>query len=149
MTRKKLPAHWPESLAHLELCVETESCPLMLMPSGQIVAPASCPGPLLVQYIDDHMQEAAKRIEASAAASVQEDELTIKCINELGLIQFDRDSSLDGLTIECLERLLHYASNIRHLTHGNHLMLTRFYSVLSDGVICVPWNWKHIREEED
>ena len=95
------------------------------------------------------MVEAAKRIQASAKARILEDHLTIKCINELGLIQFDRDSSLDGLTLECLERLMEHAPNIRHLTHGNHLTITRFYSVLSDGVICVPWNWKHIREEEE
>ena len=74
-------------MSHLELCVETESCPMMILPGGQIVVPASCPGPLLVQYIGDHMEEAAKRGGASAKAGVLENHLTIKCINELGLIQ--------------------------------------------------------------
>ena len=69
--------------------------------------------------------------------------LIIKCINELGLIQLDRDESLFSKNvIECCEKLLHNASKLRHLTHGNHIVITRYYSVNSDGVICIPWNWK-------
>ena len=69
--------------------------------------------------------------------------LIIKCINELGLIQLDRDDSLDsGTMIQCCSRLLQAAPTIRHLTHGNHIVVSRYYSVNSDGVICIPWNWK-------
>ena len=29
---------------------------------------------------------------------------------------------------------------MRHLTHGNHLVVARYYMVKSDGVICLPWD---------
>ena len=32
------------------------------------------------------------------------------------------------------------AATLRHLTHGNHLVVARFFMVKSDGVICVPWD---------
>ena len=79
---------------------------------------------------------------------VKEDQLTelnlmIQCINQLGLIQLDRDESLDSNSvIECCKRLLKSAPDIRHLTHGSHILVTRYYSVNSDGIICIPWNWK-------
>ena len=28
----------------------------------------------------------------------------------------------------------------RYLTHGNHLVVARYYMVRSDGVICIPWD---------
>ena len=63
--------------------------------------------------------------------------------NELGLIQLDRDESLDPKNmVDCCSRLLENASMLRHLTHGNHILVTRYYSVNADGVICIPWNWK-------
>ena len=69
--------------------------------------------------------------------------LVIKCINELGLIQLDKDESLEPeKMISCCSRLLENASKFRHLTHGNHFTVSRYFSVNSDGVICIPWNWK-------
>ena len=32
-------------------------------------------------------------------------------------------------------------------THGNHLVVTTYYAVTRDGVICVPWNWKDGHED--
>ena len=42
--------------------------------------------------------------------------------------------------IFCCSRLLKAASRIRFLTHGNHLVVARYYMVRSDGVICIPWD---------
>ena len=44
----------------------------------------------------------------------EEDNLTIRCINELGLIQLDRDDSIPSEDmIKCCKRLLSNASEIR------------------------------------
>ena len=56
LTTRNLPIDWPASLAHLEMCVITESCPLMLTPEGQILVPASCPGFLLVDFLSKNMK---------------------------------------------------------------------------------------------
>lgn len=34
----------------------------MVSPTGQFIAPASCPGTLLVSFISEHMVEAAQRM---------------------------------------------------------------------------------------
>ena len=122
---------------------------MMMLPTGQLIVPASCPGFVLVKYIDNHMNQAYERLKAAEKSSVEEESLTIRCINELGLIQLDRDSSLDEVMVDCCQRLLGSAPMLRHLTHGNHLMITRYYSVLSDGVICIPWNWKGVLDDEE
>jgi len=143
LTKQNLPKHWPESLQNFELCVDNESSPLTMSSSGQFIVPASCPGFLLVPFINENMEIAKEKM-----ARVQEDQmaelnLMIQCINQLGLIQLDRDDSLDTQSvIQCCSRLLKSAPDIRHLTHGNHILVTRYYSVNSDGIICIPWNWK-------
>ena len=53
---RSLPSHWPETLSDLEMCIVTESCPLMVTPEGQILVPASCPGLFLVDFITKNMQ---------------------------------------------------------------------------------------------
>ena len=40
-SKSKFPQDWPDSLADLQMCVVTESCPLMISPKGQILVPAS------------------------------------------------------------------------------------------------------------
>ena len=56
LAKKKLPAIWPDSLADLQMCVVTESCPLMVTPEGQILVPASCPGFLLIEFLSKTME---------------------------------------------------------------------------------------------
>ena len=56
LAKKKLPAIWPVSLADLQMCVVTESCPLMITPEGQILVPASCPGFLLIEFLSKNME---------------------------------------------------------------------------------------------
>ena len=56
LAKKKLPAIWPDSLADLQMCVVTESCPLMVTPEGQILVPASCPGFLLIEFLSKNME---------------------------------------------------------------------------------------------
>jgi len=143
LSKQSLPAHWPDSMDKFELCVDNESSPLMLSSTGQFIVPASCPGFLLVPFVNDNMSKALELMAKVEDDKMAELNLIIKCINELGLIQLDRDDSLDsGTMIKCCSRLLKAAPNIRHLTHGNHIVVSRYYSVNSDGVICIPWNWK-------
>jgi len=140
-TRRSLPSSWPESMSQFKLSVETESGPLMLGPTGIFIVPASCPGFLLMDFITKGMEEAKQRMICASSVVQQEDLLVIKCINELGLIQLDRDDSITSQNmIICCTNLLKEAAKMRHLTHGNHLTVTRYYSVNQDGVICIPWD---------
>lgn len=59
--KNKFPETWPESLSDFELVVESESGPLMLSPTGQLIMPSSCPSFLLVDFITRHLEEATIR----------------------------------------------------------------------------------------
>ena len=147
LAKKKLPAIWPVSLADLQMCVVTESCPLMITPEGQILVPASCPGFLLIEFLSKNMEgnstlnievidskskfrshlrirnnnncfinftEARNTLSQAASHKKEEDSLIMRCVNELGLIQLDRDDSVssDAMT-KCCSRLLLHAAEIR------------------------------------
>ena len=56
LAKNRLPATWSDSLADLQMCVVTESCPLMVTPEGQILVPASCPGFLLIEFLSKNME---------------------------------------------------------------------------------------------
>lgn len=58
LTKNKFPEDWPESLRAYELVVESESGPLMVSPTGQLISPSTCPGFLLVDFISRHLEEA-------------------------------------------------------------------------------------------
>lgn len=64
------------------------------------------------------------------------------CIEVLGLLDLRKDDNVTpDLMIKCCERLLKYRNELQDLS-GTHLNITTYYSVLSDGVMCIPWNWK-------
>jgi len=139
--RRSLPSSWPEDMSYFKLEVESDASALMLSPEGVFILPASTPGFLIVDFISKGMSEAMYRMSEAANMVVEEAFLVSSCINELGLIQLDRDDSTHTKhMVSCCTRLLRSASRLRHLTHGNHLIVARYYMVKSDGVICIPWD---------
>lgn len=58
LSKNKFPENWPESLKNYELVVESESGPLMVSPTGQLISPSTCPGFLLVDFISKNLDEA-------------------------------------------------------------------------------------------
>ena len=140
-TRRSLPSNWPEDMSCFKLGVESDASALMISPEGVFIIPASTPGFLIVEFISKGMSEALQRMSESASMVVEEAFLVSACINELGLIQLDRDDSITSKhMVSCCARLLRSAAKLRHLTHGNHLVVARYYMVKSDGIICIPWD---------
>lgn len=140
-TRRSLPSTWPEDLSCFKLGVESDASAIMISPDGVFIIPASTPGFLIVDFITQGMTEAMQRMSESASMVVEEAFLISACINELGLIQLDRDDSITTKhMVSCCARLLRSAARLRHLTHGNHLVVSRYYMVKSDGIICIPWD---------
>lgn len=45
-------------------CTFSEAGPLCVSPTGQIIAPSTCPGSILVEFLTNHMNEAAEKSEA-------------------------------------------------------------------------------------
>ena len=148
-SRGNFPSSWPDSLADYELCVESEASPLMLSPSGQFIVPANCPGFLLAGFISDHLEEARRRLSRVEQEAEEELALQTRCLNELGLVGLEREESIGGgCMVECCTRLLQNAGHVRHLTHGNCVLVTRYYAVQADGSVCIPWNWREWAESQ-
>lgn len=64
LCKNKFPESWPASLRDYELVVESESGPLMVSPTGQLITPSTCPGFLLVDFISKNLDDATIKQEA-------------------------------------------------------------------------------------
>ncbi|XP_023348876.1 T-cell activation inhibitor, mitochondrial [Eurytemora carolleeae] len=139
--RNNFPRSWPHDLSEFSLSVESDACSLMLTPGGVFKIPASTPGFLIVEFISDSIEEARRRIRDHVSHKQEETRLITSCINELGLIQLDKEDSITTTQmIVCCSAMLGRIHKLRHLTHGIHIIVSRYYMVKSDGVICIPWN---------
>lgn len=61
LSKNKFPESWPQTLRDYELVIESESGPLMVSPTGQIIAPSTCPTFLLVDFITKNLAEASSK----------------------------------------------------------------------------------------
>lgn len=139
LTKNKFPESWPGSLKDYELVVESESGPLMVSPTGQLIAPSSCPGFLLVDFISKHLEEADIRKAAYQKNKYIERDLHKACLVKLQTTSLLKDDNITPeLMIECMQRLLKSEMKLYNL----NLHVTTYYSVLSDGTVCIPWNFK-------
>ncbi|XP_017878808.1 T-cell activation inhibitor, mitochondrial isoform X2 [Ceratina calcarata] len=141
--RRTYPKVWPADLSTYEIVIEAEAGPLMLSPTGQFIVPSSCPSFLLVNFITENLEEATKRLHHYNNIKYVERELHDKVVKELGLTVLNKDDSITpDLMIQCCERLLLHKNVLAPLLNGVMLWVTHYYSVMSDGVLCIPWDWK-------
>ncbi|XP_050425984.1 T-cell activation inhibitor, mitochondrial [Adelges cooleyi] len=140
--RSGYPKTWPDSLNNFELVVETEAGPLMVSPTGQIIVPASCPATLLVNLISKNLSKATELLEKYQKEKYIEKDLFTSCINELNLEALTKDDSITpSLMIECCRNLHDNRHKLRRVFSGMRVCITTYYCIMSDGQICIPWNW--------
>ncbi|XP_063702507.1 T-cell activation inhibitor, mitochondrial [Culicoides brevitarsis] len=142
LSMRKYPKTWPETLEDYELVVESEAGPLMISPTGQIVVPATHPGSLLVDFITNHLDEAKQKQLVYQSNKHLERDLEEKCIQNMRLLSLTKDDSVTpDKMIECLTRLLELDPDNVNLTNV-HLHITNYFSVLADGTVCIPFDFK-------
>lgn len=138
--KAKYPEGWPTDLSRFEIVVESEAGPLMVSPTGQLIVPATCPGTLLVDFLTNHLDESYEKQQSYNRHKHVERDLHARCIKQFGLLSLSKDDSVTpDRMIECLEKLT--ATNGLEL-NDIHLNITTYYSVLNDGTVCIPWDWK-------
>ncbi|XP_075212222.1 T-cell activation inhibitor, mitochondrial-like isoform X2 [Lycorma delicatula] len=141
--RRGYPKTWPVSLKDYELVVETEAGPLMVSPTGQFIVPASCPSFLLVNFITEHLGQASEFLQQYKTNKDVENELLRRCVTELKLAALSKDDCITpNLMIQCCQQLLAKKDELGIQLQGAYLYITNYYSVMSDGQICIPWNFK-------
>ncbi|XP_067007354.2 T-cell activation inhibitor, mitochondrial [Anabrus simplex] len=137
------PKNWPDKLDEFELVVEPEAGPLMLSPTGQFIVPASCPAFLLITFIDKRLEEASDLLSRYKSNKHVERDLHEQCLRGLGLAALHKDDNITpDLMIACCQQLLNQQATLAPMLAGVRLWVTHYYSVLSDGEMCIPWNWK-------
>lgn len=119
----------------------SESGPMMISPTGQIIVPATCPGSILVDFITTNLKVARDRAKTYKETKHVERELHKLVTQKYSLMSLNKDDAISPANmIECLEKLLLLDDGIR-IGKDQNLMIDHYYSVLSDGTICIPWNW--------
>lgn len=72
---------------------------------------------------------------------VMEDELIQASTKKFSLEKFYKEPSVSSKQmVDCCKRLL--GQSLPYL-QGMHLCVSHFYSVMQDGDLCIPWNWKN------
>ncbi|XP_014091270.1 T-cell activation inhibitor, mitochondrial [Bactrocera oleae] len=139
LTVNKYPKSWPATLADYEIVIESEAGPLMVNPTGQLIAPATCPGFMLIDFITTNLDVAKERTEKYQTQKTVELQMTAQCIQQLRLHTLTKDDSVTpDKMIEAMHKLLKYDDRqFREL----NLHITNYYSVLTDGIVCIPWDF--------
>lgn len=70
-----------------------------------------------------------------------ESELIQASTKKFSLEKFYKDPSVSSVQmVDCCRRLL---GRPLPCLQGMHLCVSHFYSVMQDGDLCIPWNWKN------
>jgi hypothetical protein len=140
--RNSYPAQWSTGLSKYEIVVESDAGPLMLSPTGQFIAPASCPAALLIDFLDEHLHDASSLLEHYEGHKQTETNFIHRCLEELQLQSIEKDDNVTpDLMIICIEKLLSRKNQLKQLLKDRHVRVSKYYAVLESGQICIPWNW--------
>ncbi|EDW72910.1 uncharacterized protein Dwil_GK16928 [Drosophila willistoni] len=138
--KQKYPKDWAGTLKEFTIVVESEAGPLMVSPTGQFITPATCPGSILVDFISQNMTVAQERMKKYAEDKHIEQELMDECMKELQLQSLTKD---DAITPDKMISALSELSKGYSTRHFQQIKLhvTHYYSVSTDGVVCIPWDF--------
>ncbi|XP_069068079.1 T-cell activation inhibitor, mitochondrial isoform X1 [Pleurodeles waltl] len=107
---------------------------------GHFIVPTNCDLISLQWFILTKAQQAKENLKLKDELKVRERELNNSCIEKFSLRRLHKETGISNAQmIDCCTRLLN--ESLPHL-QGMHLCVSRFYSVLQDGDLCIPWNWK-------
>jgi len=113
-----------------------------LSEKGCILVPMNCKPDKLLLFLQRYAENAremdndAKRMKDYDAEFREE----VRC--KLGLRSLSIDDNIErSMVNSCCQRLLDKAENYVDLTKDVELKVSRFYSVMADGEVCIPWNW--------
>lgn len=65
-----------------------------------------------------------------------------KCISEFKLAALNKEDNVTpDLMIKCCKKLLDNKFELKEFTKDLRVNISTYYSVLSDGIVCIPWNF--------
>ncbi|XP_055769339.1 T-cell activation inhibitor, mitochondrial-like isoform X2 [Salvelinus fontinalis] len=136
---RRLALH-PRSLQGLAMTLENDRSSPSLHEMGHFVIPATCEPSRLQTFLQSMAWEARQRIKHRNQLQAEEEEVLLHCLEGLALRNLSKEPSVrHNQMIPCCRRLLEERSP---LMEGLRVEVSHFYSVLQDGDLCIPWDWK-------
>ncbi|XP_062912750.1 T-cell activation inhibitor, mitochondrial isoform X1 [Mobula hypostoma] len=133
------PLFHPRSLKGLQMILEKGSSAPILLKTGQLRVPVTCDPTALQWFILSHTQTARDFLRNEEELKVQQEDLIKACTERFWLKRLYKEQSVSSeQMIQSCKRLLEEQMELS----GIHLCISHFYSVLQDGDLCIPWNWK-------
>ncbi|XP_060680220.1 T-cell activation inhibitor, mitochondrial isoform X3 [Hemiscyllium ocellatum] len=134
------PLFHPRSLKGLQIILQNDSSAPSLLKAGQLSIPVTCDPTTLQWFIQAHSQRARTYLRKEEELELKQKTLIRDCTERFGLQRLYKEPSVSSQQmVKCCQRLLE--GHIGEL-QGMHLCISHFYTVLQDGDLCVPWDWK-------
>ncbi|KMZ07846.1 T-cell activation inhibitor, mitochondrial [Drosophila simulans] len=129
----------PASLQDHQLAIVPDSDIPKVSQTGLFLAPASCSGPDLVEFICRNLDVASGRFSRYRRDIQVERQLWRQCQEELGLQRLSKDDSVtpDKMVVAIRHLLQSGVKSCRGLS----LHITNYWSVPTDGIVCIPWDF--------
>ncbi|KAJ8004856.1 hypothetical protein DPEC_G00140650 [Dallia pectoralis] len=136
---RRLTLH-PRSLQGLSMSLESDRSSPSLHEMGHFIIPPTCEPSLLQAFLQNRAHEARQRISHRNQLRLEEEEVLLRCLEALALRSLSKEPSVSHTQmIPCCRRLLEERSP---LMEGLRVEVSHFYSVMQDGDLCIPWDWK-------
>ncbi|KAM6995586.1 T-cell activation inhibitor, mitochondrial [Tautogolabrus adspersus] len=130
----------PRSLQGLTMLLENDRSNPSLHEMGHFLIPTNCDPPKLQVFLQSHAPEARLRTQRRKQLQAEEESMLKLCLQTLSLRSLSKEPSVSSSQmIMCCQRLVEQPSP---LLQGLHLCVSHFFSVMQDGNLCVPWDWK-------
>lgn len=139
LKKNRLSFH-PQSLSGLQMILNSDRYAPSLHERGHFNIPILCDPANLQWFILTKAQEARENMKRKEELKVIENELMQASTKKFSLEKFYKEPSVSSKQmVNCCKRLLE--QSLPYL-QGMHLCISHFYSVMQDGDLCIPWNWK-------
>lgn len=140
LLKTRVPFH-PQSLRGLQMILNSDRYAPSLHDLGHFNIPALCDPASLRWFMRTKAQQARENMKRKEELKVIEKELIHASTKKFSLEKLYKEPSISSKQmVDCCKRLLE--QSLPYL-HGMHLCVSRFYSVMQDGDLCIPWNWKN------
>ncbi|XP_055136816.1 T-cell activation inhibitor, mitochondrial isoform X3 [Symphalangus syndactylus] len=140
LLKSRIPFH-PRSLRGLQMILNSDRYAPSLHELGHFNIPTLCDPANLQWFILTKAQQARDNMKRKEELKVIENELIQASTKKFSLEKLYKEPSISSIQmVDCCKRLLE--QSLPYL-HGMHLCISHFYSVMQDGDLCIPWNWKN------
>ncbi|XP_051879139.1 T-cell activation inhibitor, mitochondrial isoform X2 [Pristis pectinata] len=133
------PLFHPRSLKGLQIILEKGSSAPSLLKTGQLRVPVTCDPTALQWFILRHAQTARDYLRKEEELKMEQEKLIKVCREKFWLERLYKEQSVSSeQMVQSCKRLLEEQTELPRI----HLCISHFYSVLQDGDLCIPWDWK-------